>query len=270
VTEEVFETAGLYSLLAQHEAELLALPAPAARPRVGRARAFELSESVLASFASSLPLIQATLSSDALKLRMADYAALPLRTRVYYAADMAVEAPWTPEAKRRRRELQTRVRQYDSLLFGWVEVLFGSDPAVAAQLAAIRSGSGPRDDSEDTVQLVSILRSRLSLVPPVAVLSPDNLDLYERDATEHITLLASANTTEPGSPAELRRRAWAWWIAPYTELVELGRYVQRAHPSRHDLFPLASNVLSAAAPAPEAPQDPEPAPSPLDVPIPVA
>jgi hypothetical protein len=270
VTEEVFEAAGLFSLLSQHEGELLALADATSKPRVGRVRAFELSEIVLASFARSLPLIEATLSSDALKLRVADYEALPLRTRLYYAADLAVETPWTPEAKKRRRVLQTRVRQYDSLLFGWVEVLFGSDPAVAAQLASIRSGSGPRDDSEDTVQLVRILRSRLALLPPVGVLSPENLDLYERDASELITMLASTNTTEPGSPAELRRRAWAWWIAPYTELVELGRYVQRAHPSRHDLFPLASNVLSAAAPAPEAPQDPEPAPSPLDVPIPVA
>src|SRR5687768_13943819 len=118
----------MHDLLEQARPTLLALKATdLLRPRISRERALTLTRTLKNAFEPHAANLAAELCPARAAERKADFDALEPRTFIYYAADLAVESPWTSDKKTRRAELVEKVREHDHFLLGWAIPLFKHD-----------------------------------------------------------------------------------------------------------------------------------------------
>jgi hypothetical protein len=238
-------------------------PATLERPRVARDRVMQLTSVLRQEFEpllATLPVVLAPGSADA---RRADYEALEPRALVYYAADLAVETPWTSEQKARRAELVRKVREHDDTLSGWAVPVFRKNEDASTVMVEILRGKGIRDDCDDTVRLVDLFRRYWPEVQGKTAITETYLSEAEAEATELITLLDLLEGDVTGSPRDLRQRAYSWWARPYLEIFHLGRYLLRYDPGAAERLPAIAAERGAAAKAP-APPTPPAAPPPAE------
>jgi hypothetical protein len=232
------ETRKMHELFAAAKADLLAIPAEALlRPRLPRERVVHLTDVIRREFEPLLPRLADELSVPRAAERRADYEALEARALVYFAADLAVEEPWTPAQKARRAELAARVREHDEALSGWAIPLFRKDPDASAIVADILRGKGIRDDAEDTLRLAALFRSRWAEVAGKTPVAEAQLAEAESEAGELIRILDTIESEGLGSPRDLRRRAFTFWFQPYMEIFLLGRYLLRGDVAAAERFP---------------------------------
>jgi hypothetical protein len=228
----------MHALFAGAKGDLLAIPAETLlRPRLPREGVVELTEVIRREFAPLLSQLAGELSEARAAARRADYDALEARARIYFAADLAVEEPWTPAQKARRAELVARVREHDETLSGWAVPLFRKDQEASALVADILRGKGIRDDAEDTLRLSALFRSRWGEVAGKTPVAEAQLAEAESEAAELIRILDTLESEGLGSPRDLRRRAFTYWFQPYTELFLLGRYLLRHDVAAAERFP---------------------------------
>lgn len=248
--------------LAETPALLAMNPSTLVRPRVARERATQLTATLIREFKPLEPQLDAELSPARAAARRADFAAVHPNALIFYAADLAVEVPWTSDQKARRADLVKKAREHDEYLGGWAIPLFKKDEALRDQVADIVRGKGIRDDAEDTVRWVSLFRGAWNDVKGKTPVTIEDLDGAEADATELLGLLDGAGDEAPGSPRDLRRRAYTRWLLSYKEIHDLGRYLLRADPAAAARFPGVSSERGEAAAA-EEPEPAAPAPPPV-------
>ncbi|MDI1431052.1 hypothetical protein [Polyangium sorediatum] len=242
---------------------LLALPDDILlRPRISRERAARLTGILRREFEPLLPLLQSELSASRAADRAADFAALEPNQLVFYAADLAVETPWTSDQKARRGELVAKVRSHDETLFGWAKPAFRTNKEASTILSDIQRGRGIRDDADDTLRLVSLFRSHWASVNGKTPITEADLQTAEAEATELLQILDGGDDPPKGSPRDLRRRAYTAWHRTYAEVFHLGRYLSRHDSAAARRFPAiapersesdADDELDAAEPAPAPP-----------------
>lgn len=238
---------------------LLALPPHTlARPRIPRERATQLTTVLRREFLPLLPRLGDELTKARVAERKADFEALEPSALIFYAADLAVEAPWTSEQKARRAHLVKKVREHDDTLSGWAVPLFKGDKMLRALVTDILRGRGIRDDSDDTVRWVSLFRKEWAHAKGKTPISLDYLHEAESEATEMLGILDSTEEEKPGSPRDLRRRAYTQWLTTYSEIFQLGRYLQRGDPEAARRF-LAISAERGEAGAEAAPGEADPA-----------
>lgn len=225
------------------------------RPRISRERAARLTGILRRSFEPLLPLLPNELSPSRADERAADFAALEPNQLVYYAADLAVETPWTSDQKARRSELVVKVRNHDETLLGWAKPIFRTNKDATVILADIQRGRGIRDDADDTLRLISLFRSQWASVDGKIPVTLADLQTAEAEATELLQILDGGEDPPKGSPRDLRRRAYTAWHRSYAELFHLGRYLSRHDSAAAQKFPAISPERSESdddAPAPPA------------------
>ena len=138
---------------------LLALPSDTlVRPRIPRERATQLTTMLRREFLPLLPRLADELTKARVAERHADFEALEANALIFYAADLAVEVPWTSEQKTRRAYLVKRAREHDDTLSGWAIPLFKGNKDLRALVTEILRGRGIRDDADDTVRWVALFR----------------------------------------------------------------------------------------------------------------
>ncbi|WP_437765845.1 hypothetical protein WME77_01965 [Sorangium sp. So ce764] len=258
-------------LFAEMKPTLLELPSDSLqKPRVSRERALQLTAALRQEFAPLVPRLAEELSPAKVKRRKADLDALEPRALVFYAADLAVDAPWTSAQKERRAALARKVREHDELLSAWAAPVFRKDPEASAIVADIQRGKGTRDDAEDTVRLVALFRRHWPAIKGQTPVKEAYLDEAEADATELLALLDAGETSAKGSPRDLRQRAYTHWLSAYVELLHLGRYLERDDPAAAERFPAVSAERGASTPQaaptpPAAPPATAPAASPASL-----
>lgn len=234
-------------LFAEAKPVLLGLPSESlVQPRVSRERALQLTAVLRREFAPLVPSLSEELGPDRARRRKADYDALEPRALVFYAADLAVDAPWTSAQKERRAALTRKVREHDELLSAWAVPLFRKDDEASALVADILRGKGTRDDAEDTIRLVALFRKHWATVKGQTPIEQCTLNEAEADATELLGLLDAGATSTKGSPRDLRQRAYTHWRSAYLEIYHLGRYLMRHDPAAAERFPAVAAERSAA------------------------
>lgn len=259
-------------LFTEMKPTLLELPSDSLqKPRVSRERALQLTAALRQEFAPLVPRLAEELSPAKARKRKADLDALEPRALVFYAADLAVDAPWTSAQKERRAALARKVREHDELLSAWAAPVFRKDPEASAIVADIQRGKGIRDDAEDTVRLVALFRRHWPAIKGQTPVKEGYLDEAEADATELLALLDAGETSAKGSPRDLRQRAYTHWLSAYVELLHLGRYLERDDPAAAERFPAVSAERGTSAPQPQtAPAPPAAAPEASPAPAPAA
>jgi hypothetical protein len=235
---------------------LLALPSDTlVRPRIPRERATHLTTLLRREFQPLLPRLADELTQPRVAERTADFEALEPNALIFYAADLAVESPWTSEQKGRRALLVKSVHEHDDTLAGWAVPLFKRDKALRALVADIVRGRGIRDDADDTVRWVALFRQEWSKIQGKTPVTLEYLRDAEAEATELLGLLDAGEEETPGSPRDLRRRAYTRWLGSYSEIFHLGRYLLRGDPeaARRFLAISAERGEAEEAPSEEAP-----------------
>ena len=232
------ETLEIIELLDQFRASLLDLPAVSlTHPRISAERALELSLMVVEAFEPLLRLLDDELSpARAISLREA-HADLVNRSRIYLAAELAAESPRTLEEQDRRLELALTNRANDRKLFKWAWALFDEDPAIHEVLLDIRRGRGKRDDAQDVLREVEIFRQGWEEYEGRTPVTEELLDRAEEQAREQLRLLDLESVDHPGSAADMRRRAYAYWESAHDQLIRAGRYLSWADPQAERRFP---------------------------------
>jgi hypothetical protein len=250
------------------KAEILAIPAATLeRPRVARDRVMQLTAALRQEIQPLVATLAGVLAPAQVAARIADFEAIEPRALVYYAADLGVETPWTSYQQARRAELVRKVHEHDETLSQWAVPVFRKNEEAGAVLAEILRGKGIRDDADDAVRLVALFRRFWSSVEGQTPITEATLAEAEAEATELIALLDLAEGDALGSPRDLRRRAFTWWLRPYQELFHLGRYLLRADPEAADRLPAVAAERSAPAKASApAPAPPPPAPPAAEAP----
>lgn len=239
---------------------LLALPANTLeRPRIARERALSLTLVVKREFQPLLGKLGEELSAKRAAERKADFEAVEARALIFYAADLAVENPWSSDKKTRRAELVAKVHEHDQTLSGWAVPLFRLHPEAKVTLQHILRGKGIRDDADDTLRLVALFRKHWDEMNGKVPVTAKQLSQAESEATELLQILDSGDSNEGGSPKDFRRRAFTYWLGPYSELFHLGRYLLRAQPDAARRFPGIASVRTAGA---EEDEEGETAPAP--------
>jgi len=254
---------------------LLALPSDSlVRPRIPRERATQLTTMLRREFLPLLPRLGDELVKARAAERKADFEALEPNALIFYAADLAVEVPWTSEQKARRAYLVKRAREHDDTLSGWAIPLFKANKDLRALVADILRGRGTRDDADDVVRWVALFRKEWAHAKGKTPVTLDSLREAEEEATELLGILDSAEEETPGSPRDLRRRAYTRWIGPYSEIFQLGRYLERGDPEAARRFLAISaergEAAAGVAPGEEAPVVEPAAPAGEPVATPVA
>jgi hypothetical protein len=231
---------------------LLALPSDSlVRPRIPRERATHLTTLLRREFQPLLPLLAAELAPARVALRHADFEALEANALIFYAADLAIEIPWTSEQKARRAYLVKSVHEHDDTLASWALPLFKRNKDLRPVVDDILRGRGTRDDADDTIRWVGLFRQEWSHVEGQTPVTLDSLSKAEEEATELLGILDAAEEETYGSPRDLRRRAFTRWIGTYSEIFHLGRYLLRGDPEAARRFLAISTERSEAAAAPE-------------------
>lgn len=226
------------------------------RSRVSRERATSLTASLVAALTPIEAQFAVELSPERAAERSADLLAVMPNAQIFYAADLAVEDPWTPVGKARFADLAKKVRAHDRTLSTWGVPLFKDDKDLGPVVADIMRGRGKRDDADDTIRWVAMFRNQWSWAAGKTPIKAAYLDVAEAEATELLHLLDAGQKDErPGSPRDLRTRAYTRWILTYNELLAAGRYVLRHDPEALErlvsVFPerLAAPSQPPAAPA---------------------
>jgi hypothetical protein len=244
------------ALLAEDRANLLALPKQSLRSlRLDRERAQSLTDKVIKEFEPLLVEVHASYKDPKLASILKSYETLDRLSNVYYAAELAAETPWTPEQKKRSKELAIINRANDKYLFKWAWNLFEENPDLLPELISIRAGRGNRDDADDVVREVKLFRDRwepddLAHNCPVTL---ERLAQAELDATEQINLLKLTEPDKTGSPGDLRWRAFTAWEKDYNHIIHTGRYLRYEEPGIEQRFPGAYPERNPSTPTPEAP-----------------
>ncbi len=200
------------------------------RPRIPRERAMHLTTVLRREFLPLLPRLGDELTKARAAERHGDFEALEANALIFYAADLAVEVPWTSNQKARRAYLVKKAREHDDTLSGWAIPLFKGNKDLRALVTDILRGRGTRDDADDTVRWVALFRKEWAHAKGKTPVTLDSLREAEEEATELLGILDSAEEEKPGSPRDLRRRAYTRWIGPYSEIFHLGRYLERGDP----------------------------------------
>ncbi|AUX27545.1 uncharacterized protein SOCEGT47_081390 [Sorangium cellulosum] len=250
-------------LFAEAKPALLELPSESlVQPRVSRERALQLTTVLRQEFAPLVPSLSEELGPARARRRKADFEALEPRALVFYAADLAVDVPWTSTQKERRAALARKVREHDELLSAWAVPLFRKDDEASAIVADILRGKGIRDDAEDTVRLVALFRKHWAAARGQTPIKQSTLDEAEADATELLGLLDAGAASAKGSPRDLRQRAYTHWRNAYLEIYHLGRYLTRHDPAAIERFPAVAAERTAAPAERDAAQPERPAAQP--------
>lgn len=237
---------------------LLALPSEIlVRPRIPRERATQLTTVLRREFLPLLPRLADELTKARVAERKADFEALEPNALIFYAADLAVEVPWTSEQKARRAYLVKKVREHDDTLSGWAVPLFKGDKTLRTLVTDILRGRGIRDDADDTVRWVALFRKEWAHAKGKTPVTLEYLHEAEGEATEMLGILDSAEEETPGSPRDLRRRAYTQWLTTYSEIFQLGRYLLRGDPEAARRF-LAISAERGEAGAEVAPGEESP------------
>lgn len=235
---------------------LLALPSSSlVRPRIPRERATQLTTLLRREFQPFLSRLDDELAQPRVAERHADFEALEPNALIFYAADLAVEVPWTSEQKARRAHLVKSVHEHDDTLAGWAVPLFKRDKTLQAVVNGILRGRSIRDDADDTVRWVALFRQEWSKVEGKTPVTLASLHAAEEEATELLGILDAAEEETHGSPRDLRRRAYTRWLGSYSEIFHLGRYLLRGDPEAARRFPAISAERGEAeeSPGEEAP-----------------
>jgi hypothetical protein len=143
----------------------------------------------------------------------------------FFAADLDTEAGFTDADKQRRKELSARIREYDRRMFPTLELLWGEDATHGPTVAAIRSGSGLRDDSADV-----LAGRRLAAADPTTfarqqLISLDDLERWSKEATELLTLVDKVEAKNPAR--DLQRRVFNLGLRAFDELNWVARFATR-------------------------------------------
>ena len=228
------------------------------RPRVGRERANQLTAILKSEFKPLTPLLAAELSPERHAERLADLEAVEPNALIFYAADLAVETPWTSEQKARRADLIDKAHKHDETLMEWAVPLFRKKPNLRGEIDDIVRGRGIRDDAEDTVRWVALFRKEWAFAEGKTPVTLEMLDQAETDATDLLRLLdAVAEDDSYASPRDIRRRAYTRWAESYLEVFHLGRYLLRADPEAAARIPSISAERAEAAAGPQKPAEPQ-------------
>ncbi len=202
-------------------------------------------------------MLAAELAPARVALRHADFEALEANALIFYAADLAIETPWTSEQKARRAYLVKSVHEHDDTLASWALPLFKRNKDLRPLVDDILRGRGTRDDADDTIRWVGLFRQEWSNVEGQTPVTLDSLHKAEEEATELLGILDAAEDETLGSPRDLRRRAFTRWIGTYSEIFHLGRYLLRGDPEAAQRFLAISTergeAAAAAAPTAAAP-----------------
>ena len=233
---------------------LLALPSDSlVRPRIPRERATHLTTLLRREFQPLLPLLADELTPARVAERHADFEALEANALIFYAADLAIETPWTSEQKARRAYLVKSVHEHDDTLASWALPLFKRNKDLRPLVDDIVRGRGTRDDADDTIRWVGLFRQEWSRVEGKTPVTLASLSKAEEEATELLGILDAAEDETLGSPRDLRRRAFTRWIGTYSEIFHLGRYLLRGDPEAARRFLAISTERGEAAAPEEAP-----------------
>lgn len=247
---------------------LLALPSDSlVRPRIPRERATHLTTLLLREFQPLLSGLAGELAPARVAERLADFEALEPNALIFYAADLAIEIPWTSEQRARRAHLVKRAREHDDTLSSWALPLFKRDQALRPLVDDIARGRGTRDDADDTIRWVALFRQEWSRVEGKTPVTLATLREAEEEATELLGLLDDTEDETLGSPRDLRRRAFTRWLKTYSEIFQLGRYLRRGDPEaarrflaisaeRSEPHESSSEEAPKAAVAPASPEAP--------------
>jgi hypothetical protein len=254
------EPTKMHALFAAAKSELLAMDeSKLQRPRVFGERATQLTAALVKEVQPLVARFAEELAPARVAQRSADLAAVTPNAQIFYAADLAVEDPWTSEQKARRDELVKKVREHDETLSAWAVPLFKNDPKARDIVASIVRGRGIRDDANDTVRWVSLFKDRWSEVEGKTPVTLATLDVAEAEATELLAILDASGDESKGSPRDLRRRAFTRWANGYNELADVARYLLRADPEAVARIPAIAAERGASEPTPDAPPSPTPA-----------
>ncbi len=189
----------LNELFEAKKPSLLALPADVLlRPRISRERAARLTGILRRAFEPLLPLLPSELSASRAAERALDFEVLEPNQLIFYAADLAVETPWTSDQKARRSELVARVHKHDEILLGWAKPALRTNKDASLLLADIQRGRGIRDDADDTLRLVALFRSHWASVNGKIPISQADLETAETEATELLRSSTAAMTRPKG------------------------------------------------------------------------
>jgi hypothetical protein len=129
---------------------------------------------------------------------------------IYYAATLAWLAT-LPPPETERAERTKRMRAADDELFAYLWPRYRHHRIYGPMMVRIRSGVGRKDDAEDVLGLIAILRADLKDNPDALAGLPwteADLTRMEADATRQLETLDEATPAENAARI-LRHRAWA-------------------------------------------------------------
>ena len=254
------EPTKMHELFTAAKPELLAMDETRLhRPRVSGERATQLTALLMKEVQPLAVRFAQELAPERVAERQADLAVVTPNAQIFYAADLAVEDPWTSEQKARRAELVKKVHEHDETLSAWAVPLFKNDAKAREVVASILRGRGVRDDANDTIRWVALFKDRWSDADGKTPVTLAKLATAESEATELLAILDASGDESKGSPRDLRRRAFTRWVVAYKELEDLGRYLLRADPEAAARIPAV--VAERLEAAPEAPPSPPDAPA---------
>lgn len=215
------------ALMEAHEPALWGMDeAEVVRARVGRDQAWGMTVRVLGEFEELRGSLAETYAPGRVAQIEGALAEVEARALVLAMAELrrASAQARSSTLRRDRVELAARVRNHDVKLSAWASVMALSyEEDFADVLEDIRRGQGYRDDAEDTLRLVELLRPRVGELTGAAALSDADLDQAEADATALLTELGREAPQQERTPQELVNRAYSAWQAAYLVLVRAGR-----------------------------------------------
>lgn len=215
----------LQTLESQKDALLALGDEVARRPWINGARAQELSRRVLDAIGSLTSALKEEFSQA--RVEKIEQAAERVSTQamVFYAAELLSQNPWSDTQQERFQALAEIVKEHDAFLYKWAWALLGEHPVHAPVLFDIRANKGFRDDANDTLRLVSLLRQQWKEASQIGFLTEERLEQAEADATEFIQLIDTKENVDSGEPKALWYAAFGQWYQTYSTLTKAGRFL---------------------------------------------
>ena len=204
------------------------------RVRVSRERAFDQTVLLLTNIEPHRPKVEETFSPSYVTQFNSNVDKLRTYVQVFYAADLKFEAE---AVKQKRDELVHKVHEHDQELFQWAWPLFRKIEELEETMIAIRKGTGPRNDADDTIKLVTLYRENWTYAEGKTPITAEYLNQASEDATKLINLLAELEKKATTVSRDLRSRAYTAWYQAYSEIRYAGRFVLRGQSNLSKLFP---------------------------------